>query len=201
MFKLKTLAGVLSILAASLVLPALAVGASAQQPAQLQAMTPDGWGASNSRAQSNLRGRYSGITSVSCVGVYMAGYGSESARRTGGSTIWDKNQCSGRVRSGSRFTAVHDAKSGSRWTIYRLKGASLKELRTGLLRRRRLLRRPTATRTTAGRASRTCPMTSTAPTSTALFTSSVATRTALMAMETGSVVSNSFLASATLHIT
>ncbi len=129
MFKLKIVAGVLSILAASLVLPAFAVGAATQQPVQLQAMKPDGWGASNSLAQSHLRSRYAGITSVACVGVYMAGYRSESARRTGGSTIWDKNQCSGRVRSGSRFTAVHDAKSGSRWTIYRLKGASLNELR------------------------------------------------------------------------
>lgn len=129
MFNLKTLAGVLSILAASLVLPALAVGATAQQPVQLQAMKPDGWGASNSTAQSNVRARYDGVTSVSCVGVYMAGYRSQSSTRKGTSLVWDKNQCSGRVRSGSRFSLVHDARSGGRWITYRLKGASLNELR------------------------------------------------------------------------
>jgi len=122
-----------------LVAMAVAVGAAVspvsasvtydRRPVALSGMTPDGWGQSNTSAQEGLYERFAGIRSVRCTGVIILGHASESSWIEGRTRYWDKNFCSGSTRRGPSFTLVRDAKGKKAWTIYRLKGASLRDLR------------------------------------------------------------------------
>jgi hypothetical protein len=104
-----------------------------REPVALSGLKPDRWGVSITGAENYLYRRYAGIASVRCRGVIMLGWPlSESSWVHGMTRYWDKVFCSGSTRNGRTFSLIADPKSGrsSFGTVYRLKGASIRDLLT-----------------------------------------------------------------------
>jgi hypothetical protein len=101
-----------------------------RRPVELSGLRPDGWGQSITNAQQNLRSRFGGIDSTYCTGVIMRGYRSDSSWIHARTRYWDKLGCAGRA-GGTSFALVYDHKgrNANAWTIYRLHGASIGQLR------------------------------------------------------------------------
>jgi hypothetical protein len=126
--------GVPVLLASAVVLAAAVFVASASSfdrtPITLTNVTPDQWGQTVTGAERLLGERFPGIKHSYCVGAVLAGYqNDESFWLDAGTRYWDKLVCTGtlRKRPGS-FALVFDPKGQATWTIYRLKGASVREL-------------------------------------------------------------------------
>lgn len=107
----------------------LAGSASAydRPPIPLTGLHPDRWGQSVTSAESNLKRRYPGISSVTCFGAVIPGE-SRSSWVDGMTRYWDKLVCGGKTRRGHDYALVYDQKGAKSWTIYRLRGVALDEL-------------------------------------------------------------------------
>lgn len=99
-------------------------------PISLYGLKPDGWGQTITAAETNLKGRYAGIVSTFCLGVTIRYYPASSSSWVHGFVrYWDKDICFGKTTNGAIFGLIYDQKSSNGWVIYRLKGASLADLR------------------------------------------------------------------------
>lgn len=102
-----------------------------RKPIVLYGLYADGWGNSTSNAEEALLKRYAGIRTVWCTGVIMGDDRENSSWVDGYTRFWDKLACGGYTLSGGTFALVFDAKAHYSWTIYRLKGVTINELRYG----------------------------------------------------------------------
>jgi hypothetical protein len=128
--------GVPVLLASAVVLAAavFASGASSldRLPVTIAGTTPDGWGYTTTGAERDLHRRFAGIENAYCVGAILAGHERDSSWLDGGTRYWDKLACKGTLwKQHGLFTLVYDAKGADGWTVYRLKGASIRQLYGG----------------------------------------------------------------------
>lgn len=95
-------------------------------------LKPDTWGTTPKSGQKQLLATYGGIRNASCLGVRMIGQpASKSSWVVKGVRYYDKLWCNGTLRSGKAFRLIHDAKSKTKWTIYRLINVTVAELQSG----------------------------------------------------------------------
>jgi hypothetical protein len=107
-----------------------AVNAFDRKPVTVSGLTPDNWGQSTTRAESQLHARYPGIKVVYCAGVIMAGDAKDSYFVQGMTRYWDKLVCAGYTYTTGTtpFALIYDAKGAHSWIIYRLKGVTISAL-------------------------------------------------------------------------
>lgn len=110
-----------------------AVAAYDRPPITVSGLAPDIWGQTITNAEDGLRGRFRGIDSVYCTGAMQYGNEGYSSFMRGIYRYWDKLACGGWTRAGHTFALIYDAKGvrSDSWTIYRLKGIGVAELRYG----------------------------------------------------------------------
>jgi hypothetical protein len=100
-------------------------------PLRVSGLNADYWGIAVTSGERELRDRYQGISQAYCVGVIMTEDQADSSWVHGLTRYWDKLACFGRTyaRGSQVFGLVFDAKGKGSWIIYRLKGASVADLR------------------------------------------------------------------------
>lgn len=120
----------LAALLATTTVAAAATTASAfdRPPVPLNGLVADGWGQSTTKAETYLRTRYPGIRGDFCLGVTIPGDAADSSWVIGYTRFWDKLLCFGTTQSRAVFGVVYDAKGKYSWVIYRLKGATIRDL-------------------------------------------------------------------------
>jgi hypothetical protein len=98
---------------------------------RLTGLKADYWGIAVTPAERELRDRYEGISQAYRVSVIMTEDPADSSWVHGLTRYWDKLACFGRTyaRGSQVFGLVFDAKGKGSWIIYRLKGASVADLR------------------------------------------------------------------------
>jgi hypothetical protein len=71
------------------------------------------------------------VTRDYCLGAIMVGHEGNSSFIVGMTRYWDKLVCAGYTRTtGSKlFLLIYDAKGPNSWVVYRLKGATIRDLR------------------------------------------------------------------------
>jgi len=131
--------GRMRVVAASFIASAVAVvaapTANALDGIRMKGLKADDWGTTLDGARDDLLSAYPGIARVACVGVYIVGLPRrESTWVDEGERYWDKALCMGRLRSGRYFDLVHDARGADRFVIYRLRKATVAELRASTQR-------------------------------------------------------------------
>ena len=98
-------------------------------PVTITGLTPDLYGQSITKAQTQLKGRFPGISSDYCVGVLIPG-DSNSSWVSGLTRYWDKLVCAGYTYTTGKtiFTLIFDGKGPESWIIYRLRNMTISAL-------------------------------------------------------------------------